>query len=275
MTALIIDENKCTQDGACAAVCPAQIIRFKPESGFPAMIEGAEAFCLTCGHCVAVCPEQAMEHRKMHPEDCSPIVAKWLIGAEQMAQVLRVRRSIRTYRKQAVEKERIAQLIDMARFAPSGHNTQPVEWKVFRSREAVHNLAGHVADWMQSLIIEKSPMAEALNFNLIVSAWNKGKDQITRNAPHLVVAHAREDDLAAPSACIIALAYFELAATALELGACWAGYVNRAANLWQPMQKALKLPKDHVSYGAMMVGRPKYPYHRLPARNPAKIEWVN
>jgi hypothetical protein len=39
------------------------------------------------------------------------------------------------------------------------------------------------------------------------------------------------------------------------------------------MQKALTLPEDHISLGAMMVGYPKYNYHRLPPRKEPKIIW--
>ena len=215
-----------------------------------------------------------MAHVEMNPLDCPPIRQKWRIEADQMAQVLRLRRSIRVYRKRAVEKERLEQLIDMARYAPSGHNTQPVNWLIIRQKERIQHLAGHVIDWMRSLIAEKSPVVEAFNLKSIVSAWEKGKDHITRNAPHLVVVHALEEDLAAPSACTIALAYFELAAPALELGACWAGFFNRAANLWAPLQQDLELPEGHISFGSMMVGYPRYQYHRLPTRNLPKIKWI-
>jgi hypothetical protein len=39
------------------------------------------------------------------------------------------------------------------------------------------------------------------------------------------------------------------------------------------MQKALALPEGHQSYGAMMVGYPKFNYHRLPSRKPPPITW--
>jgi nitroreductase len=63
------------------------------------------------------------------------------------------------------------------------------------------------------------------------------------------------------AACIIALTYLELAVTSFGLGACWAGYFSAAANMGPPMKKALGLPEEHNSFGAMMVGYPKYKYH--------------
>ena len=87
------------------------------------------------------------------------------------------------------------------------------------------------------------------------------------------VSNAPKDERTAPEACTIALAYLELAAPSFGLGACWAGYFNAAANFWPPMQDALDLPEEHISFGAMMVGYPKFEYQRLPLRNEARILW--
>jgi len=69
------------------------------------------------------------------------------------------------------------------------------------------------------------------------------------------------------------LTYLELAAPAFGLGTCWAGYFDVAANLWPPLKNALELPDGHTSFGAMMIGYPKYKYQRMPLRNQAKISW--
>ena len=105
------------------------------------------------------------------------------------------------------------------------------------------------------------------------AAWDAGKDRICRNAPHVIVAHFPEDVLVARSACTIALTYLELAAPAFGLGACWAGYFDTAVNLWTPLKDALELPDGHASFGAMMIGYPKYKYQRMPLRNQARISW--
>ena len=62
-------------------------------------------------------------------------------------------------------------------------------------------------------------------------------------------------------------------AQANGLGACWAGYVDLGARYWPPMQNELGLPAGNVSYGAMIVGHPKYKYHRIPLRREARISW--
>ena len=64
-----------------------------------------------------------------------------------------------------------------------------------------------------------------------------------------------------------------LGATGMGLGGCWAGYFNAAVNTFPPMQQALGLPEGHQCYGAMMIGYPKFRYHRMPERKAPSITW--
>ncbi len=273
MALLTVDQERCKRDGICIAECPAAIIEFKEKGAFPTLIDGGEEFCISCGHCVAVCPHGAMSHAIMKPENCPPVQHEWFLKPEQMEHLMRSRRSIRTYKKERVDRQVLVQLIDVAHFAPSGHNLQPVEWRVIHDSEEVRQLAGFVIDWMRSLIKAESPLASSMHLDRVVAAWEAGKDRVCRSAPHVIVAHAQKKNRAAPAACTIALTYLELAAFSFGLGACWGGYFNAAATNWSPMQEALRLPEDHTSFGAMMVGYPKFEYQRLPLRNEAKITW--
>ena len=130
-----------------------------------------------------------------------------------------------------------------------------------------------VIDWMRYLIKEDSPFVAAMHLDRVVSSWEEGNDPICRNAPHIIVTHAHKEDPTAPAACTIALTYLELAASSFDLGACWAGYFNAAATFWPPMQKELGFPEGNISFGAMMVGYPKFKYQRLPLRKDAAIIW--
>ncbi len=274
MTLIQVDPDKCLRDGICAAVCPAQIISFSKEDGkLPVLIDNAEKLCIRCGHCVAVCPEGALAHESMGPTDCPPVREEFHVGDEIMEHLLRSRRSIRVYRDKPVPKQVLERLIDMARYAPSGSNMQPVQWLVILEPEKVQELGAMVVDWMKQLIGEKSPLADLLRFDRVVASWQEGKDRVLRGAPHLVIAHAPGRERTAAAACTIALSYLELAAGSLSLGTCWAGYFTTAAGSWPPLAEALAMPDDHSVFGAMMVGYPRFPYRRLPLRNPARITW--
>ena len=272
MSRFIVDEEKCRRDGICVAVCPVGVLA-RGDDAPPEPIPGAEALCISCGHCVAACPYGACSLDTMPAGECPPVRPEWRLSPEQAEHFLRSRRSIRVFKEAAVDPGRLERLIRTARYAPSGRNAQPVRWLVISGREPVRALAGHVIDWMRSICAAKPEVGRALLLDRLVAAWDAGRDPICRDAPHLIVAHAPKDDVTAPSACTLALAYLELAAPSHGLGACWAGYLHMAAQHWQPLQQALALPDGDVFNGALMVGEPRYRYHRLPTRREPAITW--
>ena len=173
--------------------------------------------------------------------DAPPVRPEWRLPPEQAEHFLRSRRSIGVFKEIAVATGRLERLIRTARYAPSGHNSQPVRWLVISGREPVRALAGLVIDWMRS-ISPRSPSSRARDARPPRRRLGAGRDLICRDAPHLIVTHAPKNDVTAPSACTLALAYLELAAPSHGLGACWAGYLQLAALHWQPLQEALALP---------------------------------
>ncbi len=273
MSLLIVDESKCKKDGFCARDCPTAIIRLKHKESYPEMVPGGEKFCLTCGHCVAVCPHGALSHKMVALEDCPPIQKELGIDEAQVVQFLRSRRSIRFFKKQPVEKQKIQRLIEIARYAPTGSNAQLVEWLVFNGRDTVREFAKMVADWARALL-EKDPRAAKMAYIPgIVAAWDAGYDAALRGAPALVVASAPKEDLNGTVNLTLALSYLELAAPSLGLGTCWAGILKGALLAWPPLQKAIGLPEKHTHFYPMTLGYPKAKYFRLPERKPPKITW--
>jgi nitroreductase/NAD-dependent dihydropyrimidine dehydrogenase PreA subunit len=273
MSLFSVDEEKCLRDGVCVAECPVGIIEIKSERSFPAPIQGAEELCINCGHCVAVCPHAAISLRTMRSEDCPPVRKELLPGVDQVEHFLVSRRSIRNYRDKPVERQTLLRIMQIAAYAPSGHNSQPVEWLVLEGHERLQHLASLVIDWMRRMMTEHPEIAQPMHFDRVVAAWENGSDRVLRGAPCLVAAHGPADFRATQASCIIALTYLDLAAAASGLGACWAGYFNAAAMMYEPLRDALALPAGNQCFGAMMVGYPKYPYHRIPKRRDLRVSW--
>lgn len=274
MSLFTVDQEKCKRDGICVDVCPMSIIQIKDENQVPTPVERAEELCIDCGHCVAVCPHGAISTKRMKPEQCPPLKVDLLPGAEQVEHLMRARRSIRTFKDTPVDRSLLAKLIDVARYAPTGGNLQPVKWLVVYDAGDVHKLAGMVVDFVRSMVENNLQFPDIEKLERLVAGWDAGVDVVCRDAPHVIIAYVPMDDRPASLDCTIALTYLELAAPSFGLGACWAGFVNAAATFWPPIKEFLGLPEGLSCIGAMMVGYPKYKYHRLPLRKEAKIDWL-
>ena len=263
-----VDHAKCTRDGLCAADCPAGIITIT-ERG-PEPVAGARRMCINCGHCVAVCPQGALTLATMPLEQCPPLRDGWQLTLEQMEQLLKGRRSVRSYKQEAVPRDVLAKIIDMARFAPSAGNAQVLHWTVIHDSNEVRRIAGAVIDWLRE-VSQTPAMAWA---KALVVDWENGKDPICRSAPHLILVHAPgEEAQIAVSDGPIALTFAELAAVSYRLGTCWAGFVMMAAARSAAVSAALRLPVRHKLLGGMMIGYPKLKYHRIPVRNEPQVTW--
>lgn len=92
MAFLTIDENKCKQDGICAAECPRRIITQEDDASYPQVAEADEAYCMVCGHCVAVCPHGALSVTGVDIEDCPEIEKNLVLSWDQTEQFLRSQR---------------------------------------------------------------------------------------------------------------------------------------------------------------------------------------
>ncbi len=233
---------------------------------------GGEAACVLCGHCAAVCPQGAISIVSL-PESLPEIQFDRLPAPEQVEQLLRARRSIRSYKDAEVGRPLLARLLDTVRYAPSGLNRQPVQWIVVSGAGRLKELSSLVIEWMQAVRAERPEMASKFNFERLIEGWNRGRDPILRGAPHLALAHGAKVDTSASGACTIAGAHLELLAASFGLGACWAGYFNLAATSYAPLRQALGVPEDRQPCGALMIGYPKYRYRRVPARREANVVW--
>lgn len=273
MNLFTIDGKKCKRDGICVAECPMKIIELQDAKSLPTPAMDAAERCVRCGHCVAVCPHGAFTHAMMKIEDFPPVRKDLALTSEQAEHFLRSRRSIRSYQERPVERETLQHLIEIARYAPTGSNSQLVSWLAIHSRKEVKKLGGMVIDLFREMVKAKHPFAVNYRLDQTITAWENGVDIVSRSAPALVVAHAPKEYGLAHVDCASALAYLDLAAPTLGLGACWAGFFMLANLQWKPLQEALELPEGNAACGIMMVGYPKYKYQRLVPRNQPKITW--
>jgi len=266
-----VNHDTCTKCGICVATCGLGLINCQVND-YPSPVEFIETSCIRCGQCVAVCPTGSLTHRVIPVEKCLPVRNDLSVTPEQCEHLLKNRRSIRVYRREAVARYIITRLIDMARYAPSGHNSQCVEWLVIDNRDELIRIKEAVTAWVRWFIVDKPEIAGSMEMDRLLSELESGKDELLHDAPVLIVTHAKANDLMAPAACNIALTYLQIAAESMGLGTCWAGFVQ-AASGYPAVKEVLALPEGHFNYGSMLVGYAQYTYYRIPTRKPAHITW--
>ena len=113
---------------------------------------------------------------------------------------LRTRRSIRSYRPDPVEKERLALVLEAGRLAPSACNSQPWRFVVLEGEQVPPLRAAYDREWFTS--------APAV---IIVGCDHEGS------------WHRADGKDFGDIDCAIALDHMTLAAAALGLGTCWIG----------------------------------------------------
>lgn len=273
MNLFTVDKARCNGCGLCALVCPVQLIKFDKRVGLPVPVARAAQRCINCGHCLAVCPLGALTLASMPVEKCRELKPAWRIAFDDLAGFLKSRRSVRVYKPIPVSRATLEKIVDVARYAPSGVNRQPVRWAIILEPDKVRQVAGATVNWMRGLVASGLPLAVSLGMANIVAAWDQGADWICRGAPHLILAYALKDDRMAVPAATIALTYLELAAASAGLGACWAGYVQMAVNAFPDARRSAGIPSRTECCGAMLVGYSGVNYSRVPLRNPPHIVW--
>lgn len=269
MDLIQVDHEKCIKCGLCATVCPTGVISVDDHG--PQVIR---PHCVSCGQCVAVCPHEALDNVNTPLANQIPLGKMPVLDADTAALFLRSRRSIRGYKKMAVPREKILQLLDIARFAPTGGNSQGVAYHVVDNPDTLRKITVVAMDWAAEEAKKDSPFASHIA-GILDHYHQTGQDVVLRDAPCLVVAITDKRFMPlGRDNTHFSLAYAELYAPAIGLGTCWAGCIEAcAASGYQPLLRLLNLPENMVVTGGLMVGYPRYTYKRLVDRNSLQVTW--
>jgi nitroreductase len=144
-----------------------------------------------------------------------------------MLKEIETRRSIRSYTSRPVEDETVARLLEAARLAPSGSNTQPWHFIVVRSRETMEKLVH--ADHRQAF------MLQAPVFLVCVADMKARTDRevsVREESPDEELKQIIRDTA-------IATEHIVLEARHLGLSTCWTGWFRQ-----DDVRPVLGIPED-------------------------------
>ena len=287
---LSIDENRCNLCGQCIPICVPQIL----QAGEKSIVVGDQNLCIHCGHCKAVCPVDAPQFSENN-EEFDPVPRKQEIPhPTSFLRFLRGRRSLRVYQDRPVEKEKLQMIVEAGRCAPSGGNRQAGEYIVVQGRKILDSVCRlaipflktqgeHIQEVLdRSARFHKSIPEEYIPreylphlLSQMARRWEKGEDRLLFHAPALILIHSKKNNSSNPDRDIgILSTQMILMAETLGLGTCYIGLLTWAIENSLPLQDLLEIPLEHNVQIAFTVGYPGIEFLRLPARNPAQINWI-
>jgi len=272
MSLIDVNLDKCIKCGLCVKVCPLGII----ETGADCFPESFWEGCIACGHCVAVCPTAAIDNKLAPLENQRPRDKANDITSKQAEEFLRSRRSIRWFKDKAPSNEEIEKVLDIARYAPTGKNTQGISYLVVKDKKILSEITRVIVDFMEEFTKKlEDPSAIIQAQNRIEKYRKHKKDIVLLGAPILILALGNKNNRFKKNSSDLAMSYAQLYAPTIGLGTCWAGIFEAAASSgYEPLMKMLNISDEKEITAATMLGYPQYEHQRLVDRNPAVIEWL-
>jgi len=149
------------------------------------------------------------------------------------------RRSVRKYSDIKLEKEKLMQVLESARLAPSGSNTQPWNFIIVESNETKEKIASvdHNQKWMLS-----APVFIVCVADVCCRMSPKQDRYIDEESPEPEVKQIIRDTA-------IAIEHILLEADRLGLATCWTGWFDQ-----KDMRPILNIPDDKYVCGVITIG---------------------
>jgi nitroreductase len=247
---------------------------------------------------VAICPQDAICHSEFPSTEIRTIQVEEMPTTEQVMALLKTRRSIRAFRDKPLAKETIESIIDGARFAPSGHNSQSTEYLVVQDRAVLNQISATVIEYLRfeirrfanplfrtlALLADRekaeSGLHEIPKFKRMTQLFESGADPILNGAPVLLAFHAPRNIGFADVNAQLALQNASLVAHSLGIGHFYPGWVLapcRApmARAWnQRIPDLIGIPPGNELLGALVLGHPILRFKNMIERKPPLIGWV-
>eukprot|EP00727_Mastigamoeba_balamuthi_P010880 m51a1_g6414 hypothetical protein (474) ;mRNA; r:274863-279492 len=184
----------------------------------------------------SVCPTGALSFKSVDPERVLPVLKKEQRATpEQVAALIRERRSTRKFSKTPLAHDVIMTLLRRVAPAPSGHNVRAVRWVVVETPSVIEDIKSHTIEALRKCATDGDPRKADL-YTTCIKAYEAGQNILTRDAPHILVAYVAEGGRVEDIDVSIALETAELVASSMGLGTCWGGLLFDAYMSSEPLQ---------------------------------------
>ena len=249
MSQIIIDEEKCIGCSLCVDDCPGSTLYL--EGGTAHAYENG---CIECGHCYAICPQNAVTMANYECKD-EPVVSMTEIDPDTLLAAMRSRRTIRHFKDQPVEEEKIAKILEAGRYAPTGSNSQGITYTILTDKKA------QVEEMCVGMFrAGKESGSPAFAY---LGRMNITDDFFFKGAPLVIVVSGNNTVNAS-----LASAYMEIMANSLGLGVLYSGFLVACAKKSRELKNLLEIPDGDTVMTCLIMGYPAVEYQRIVPRKP-------
>ncbi len=288
MKPVVIDSTRCSGCGTCAEICPYRAIK---------LVDGVARYilddCFLCSHCYAVCPENAVSLSGfVETLGCttvaeqSEIIQPGTTDTARLTALMRSRRSCRKYKKKAVSKELLEDLIKIGTTAPSGTNSQGWNFVILPTRKEVEALGRMTAEYYKKLNrMAKNPLLRVFvklvggdslgryyrnyygSVEKALKEWDeKGIDRLFHGATAAILVTGSTEASCPAEDALLASQNILLAAHTMGLGSCLIGFVVEAMRRDAGLNSVTGVLADEQIYSVIALGYPALQYMRFAQR---------
>jgi len=259
---ITINQDACTGCRKCADDCIGRYINIAHQKAV------VDQDCFQCGHCVAVCPAGAISIPAYDMDDVEAYNPKTFhLNPDTLLHVIKFRRSVRRYKQNPVEADKIKMLVQAGRYSATAKNSQGCRFIIIQNElDTLKELI-----WNHVDTLTQRPYKEIPRELLPFIVFNKRRkedpkdDYLFRNAP--AVVYITSDW---PLDAGLAAQNMELMAVSQGLGILYNGYLCRVSEHNQALKAWLGI-EDTTIHACMLLGYPDVTYKRTAPRDQATV----
>ena len=251
---VVIAQEACIGCGNCSKVCVTNRIFV---SGGKAKLKSST--CLECGHCYAVCPAEAISMPWYDTADCRQLGSMESLDSAQLLLGMKSRRSMRHFQDKAVEPEKLAQIIEAGRYAPTARNAQEGSYIILQER---------LAQAEETVVSLTRKLQRFLGiFSRTIRDQELDDHFFFKGAPLAILVLGKQEVDAA-----LASSYMELMAESLGLGVLYSGFFVLALKRSRKLRKIVGMERGDKIVTCMVLGYPGVNYKRIAPRKKPRLK---